>query len=766
MPRRAVVFAILLILFPVLLATAFAQPAALAPATSQAPAAPAARPVPPIATFAITRATSEIKVDGVLDEDAWAKATVIPLLYEWAPGDGIAPPVQTECLVTFDRTSLYIAFRAFDPEPKKIRAHLMDRDDTDTLILDDHIGVMIDTFNDERRGFQFRVNPLGVQADAVFSEQDGIEDFSWDMMWASVGKITPDGYIVEIALPLKQLRFQPGAGSQTWGFEAFRSWPRNVRHRITSAYRDRNKSCLLCQENKISGLEGLAQGRNLEFDPTATFSRTDARTPPSASSLTNGGITTDAGLTARWSVTPNMTLNGTVNPDFSQVEADVAQLDVNNRFALFYPEKRPFFLEGLDFFTTPIQSVFTRTVADPYFGAKLTGKQGSNAMGFFVTRDRLNNLVIPSNQESAFASLDDAVTTMVGRYRRDIGQGSTIGAMFAGREGKDYHNRQVGVDGYWRISQADAVRVQYLRSDTAYPESIVADYDQPAGNFGGNGTWVDYQHISRTWAAFGNYESYSAGFRSDTGYVPRVDYRNVLGLAQRRFQRGVGSWFNTIGVGMRGWRMTDDNWTLTDQTVAGFVNYTGPYQTTGQFNMARDVIVYQGVRYEYPRRIFIAGIKPAGGLNIQMVGRWGGGVDFANGRKATQALQCGPQIDYNPISRISLRLSYNLDQLSVEQGRLYRANLTQFRMLYHLNVRTFVRAILQYTDITRDPSLYGFPVDGRSRKLFSQYLFSFKLNPQTVLFAGYSDNALASQSADLLRQNRTFFIKLGYAWVF
>ncbi|MEI6667035.1 MAG: DUF5916 domain-containing protein [Acidobacteriota bacterium] len=738
----------------------------LATASAQQPAArPSASPVPPTATYAITRAASDIKVDGVLDEAAWASATVIPLSYEWLPGDGVAPPVKTECLVTFDRTNLFIAFRAFDSDPARIRAHLMDRDDTDTLILDDHVGVMIDTFNDERRAFQFRVNPLGVQADAVFSEQDGIEDFSWDMMWASVGRITPDGYVIEIALPLKQLRFPPGAGPQTWGFEAFRSWPRNVRHRISSTFRDRNKGCILCQENKIAGLEGLAQGRNLELDPTATFGRTDTLASSPNAGLAAGRVNAEAGVTARWSITPNMTLNGTVNPDFSQVEADVAQLDVNRRFALFYPEKRPFFLEGLDFFTTPIQSVFTRTVSNPYFGAKLTGKQGADAFGVFVTNDRLNNLVIPSNQGSDYASIDQAVTTVVGRYRRDVGEGSTIGAIYAGREGAGYHNRQVGVDGFWRITQSDFLRVQYVRSDTAYPESIVADYGQRASGTGGGGTFVDYQHAGRTWSAYGDYEAYSAGFRSDTGYVPRVDYRNVFGLVQRRFQRDVGSWFNTIDVGARAWRSMDSAWTLTDQTVAGFFNYIGPYQTSLQFNLARDIVVYRGARYEYPRPNFAAGIKPVGGVNMQVMGRWGGGVDFANGRTATQALQFGPQIDVNPSSRISLRLSYNLDQLSVERGRLYRANLSQFRMLYHLNVRTFVRAILQYTDITRDRLLYTFPVEGRSRHLFSQYLFSYKLNPQTVLFAGYSDNALASETADLLRLNRSFFVKLGYAWV-
>ena len=151
---------------------------------AQAPAAPAGPVV-----FQVSRATSAIKVDGVLDEDAWDGAAVIPLPFEWAPGDNVPPPVQTECLVTYDATNLYLAFRASDPDPAGIRAHLMDRDDIDTFIQDDHVGFMIDTFNDERRAFQFRVNPLGVQADAIFSEQDGVEDLSWDMIWASAGRM-------------------------------------------------------------------------------------------------------------------------------------------------------------------------------------------------------------------------------------------------------------------------------------------------------------------------------------------------------------------------------------------------------------------------------------------------------------------------------------------------------------------------------------------------------------------------------------------------
>jgi hypothetical protein len=321
--------------------------AAAAPPVLSAGTDPQEAPKKPAAAgFALSAAPSKVKIDGVLDEEAWQKAAVMKLLYEWTPGDNAPPPVDTDCLVTYDRDKFYIAFRCFDPEPKKIRAHLMDRDATDTLIQDDHISIIIDPFNDERRGFQFRVNPLGVQADANFSESEGYEDFSWDAIWAAAGKITDWGYAIEIAIPFNQLRFPKGTASQTWGISAERSWPRNVRHRMTSHRRDRDVACLLCQFNKLTGIEGITPGRNVEFDPTLTANRTDVRNDFPAGPMEGGKIKAEPGITARWGVTPNLILNATANPDFSQVEADVAQLDVNTRFALFYPEKRPFFLEG------------------------------------------------------------------------------------------------------------------------------------------------------------------------------------------------------------------------------------------------------------------------------------------------------------------------------------------------------------------------------------------------------------------------------------
>jgi hypothetical protein len=195
---------------------------------------------------------------------------------------------------------------------------------------------------------------------------------------------------------------------------------------------DRSNSCILCQENHLVGFENITPGHNLEFDPTFTAGRTDTRPDFPDGSFQKGDSNLDPGVTARWGMTSNLALNGTLNPDFSQVEADAAQLDVNTRFALFFPEKRPFFLEGTDFFSTPLEAVFTRTVVDPAWGIKLTGKQGGNGIGVFATRDDINNLLLPSNQESAFAHLDQNVTGSVLRYRRDVGSGSILGVLYTG----------------------------------------------------------------------------------------------------------------------------------------------------------------------------------------------------------------------------------------------------------------------------------------------------------------------------------------------
>jgi hypothetical protein len=725
---------------------------------------PEPKAAPARQTFEVTRAASPVRIDGNLDEAAWAGAAVIELPYEYFPGDNAPAPVRTECLVTYDETSLYIAFRAYDPEPGAIRAHLADRDTITTFQQDDHVGFMLDLFNDERRAFQFRINPLGVQADAVFSELDGIEDFSWDAIWQSAGRITPEGWTVEVAVPFNQLRFPKTAGPQTWGLDLFRSYPRSFRYRIAATGRDRNRSCLLCQVHKITGLSGITPGRNLELDPTVTGHRTDQRSDFPSGPLADGSSKADVGVTARWGVTPNVILNATVNPDFSQVEADVAQLDVNNRFALFFPEKRPFFLEGIDFFATPLQVVFTRTVTDPQGGLKVTGKSGRDAFGVFLARDSVNNLILPSNQVSDFASLDQRVTSGVLRYRRDVGAGSTVGLVASAREADGYHNRLGGLDAFVRASATNTFRAQLLRSESEYPDAVVRDNGQTAGAFGGWGLDAEFAHTSNLWNLFAQYQDLGRAFRADSGFIPRVDVRTLAGNATRILHGTAGRWYSEIDLGLQASRTEDHDGRLTDQSLGGNIVYNGPRQSLLGLTLTRNKEFFEGITHELTRLDITGEIRPSGAARINFNGRVGGAIDVAGNRSGT-LVSLGPALEYRFDRSLELRLAHDFQRLTLSQGRLFDANLTQGRLVYHFGTRAFARAILQYRNTRREVALYPVAVPVRSQQLFSQLLFSYKLNPQTVLLLGYSDNAQARPGIDLTKTDRSFFVKVGYAWV-
>lgn len=747
-----------------LLAAVTASPAAQAPAKPE---------VVPSTRFDVLKASVPIKIDGVLDEECWAAAPAIPLPFEWQPGDNIPSPVKTECLVTYDLRNLYVAFRCFDPEPRKIRAHLMDRDDTDTLILDDHVSIMVDSFNDERRCFQFRVNPMGVQADANFSESEGYEDFSWDAIWNAAAKITDWGWAVEIAIPLSQLRFHAVEGPQTWGFSAERSWPRDARHRMTSHQRSRNINCILCQFNKLTGFEGITPGRNIEIDPTFTAGRTDAMDMAGYPNgpLARGQVDAQPGVTAKWGITPNLILNAAANPDFSQVEADVAQLQINRRFALFYPEKRPFFLEGADLFLTPVQAVFTRTVADPIWGTKLTGKTGRTALGFFADQDEITNLVFPSNQGSARASLGQDAFGGVFRLRQDVGKMSTIGVLYTGRAGSDYYNHLGGADGFFRLDQKNSITFQFLHSETDYPAEVASTYGQKEGGFGGNAVSLQFQHFSRQWIVGLSYEDLSPGFRADSGFVPRVDTRTAEATLFRQIWGKPASWFNYIRLGAQGMFVYDHGGTLTDRgLIAGFLVQTD-LETQLNVHGIFSRTFYNGQYFDTASALVDFRIRPFSGSEVGFQGQAGQGIDYAESRLAN-VFSLGPYASFSVLRHLNMVLSHAYERLSIGGATLYAANLSQAKFVWNFSVRSFIRAIIQYQHLLQNPAEYSFPVDTRTQNVFTQFLFSYKLNPRTVLFLGYSDNAmggvfdssLGPGRVGITRTDRTFFLKIGYAW--
>ncbi len=709
-----------------------------------------------------------VRIDGMLDEEAWENALLLELNYEVWPGENVEPPARTEVLIAYSESHLYVAFRAYDPEPSAIRAHLNDRDSFDTWA-DDIVGIVFDTFDDERRAFGFYINPLGVQIDQTESEAGGqfSNDMSWDAIWDSKGRVYDWGYAVELAIPFSSLRFQRAGGDQVWGFDAIRWYPRNVRHRIGVFPRDRNRNCYLCQTIKLIGFEEATPGRNLEIAPTVTAARTDERDELPGGEFERTHQDAEVGLTARWGMTPNLMLSTAVNPDFSQVEADAMQLDVNEPFALYFPERRPFFTEGADFFRTWFDVVYTRTMRDPSWGLKLTGKEGANAIGAYFVRDEMTNLIFPGSEGSDSTSLSMGNSSSVFRYRRDIGRNSSIGLMATDREAGDYYNRVYGADGFFRHTSHDTFMFQFLGSATRYDDATAAEFDQPQGSFGGTAYAVRYAHETRNWSAVAGYHSLDASFRADLGFIPRTGIRYYYVGAERRwYSDGNGflsdwfvgfDWDESFNVGGDG--------NLIEREFEAEFGCSGPMQSFFLITGGRRRQNFGDLSTVHNFMEIYFNFQPTGFLHTG-IGGWlpGGWIDYEHGREAFRNT-ISPWVRINIGRNLYLYVQHRITSLTVGGERLFLANLSEARIRYQFNLRTFFRVVLQYSDIRRNTDLYDDLVDRRSNDLFTQLLFSYKINPQTVLFIGYSDNYFGTQDYRLVQADRTFFVKLGYAWV-
>ena len=722
------------------------------------------RPVASKTVAELPHSTEHAVIDGSLDDAIWRDALVVDLTIETGPDENVPAPVATHAYLVEDGERLLIAFDARDPNPKAIRAYLRDRD---TAYNDDFVGVVVDTFGDQRHAYEFFVNPLGVQMDLTNDDVNSREDDSWDAIWDSAGKITPEGFVVEMAIPFSQLRFPHTQGERTWGIDVLRFYPRKDRVRISNNRLERGRNCYLCQFSQIRGLAGVAPSDALELVPSLTASRTDTRADPVTDPLQKGNTNSDVGVNLKWGVTQDLTANIALNPDFSQVEADVAQLDVNNQFALFYPEKRPFFLEGADYFTTPIQAVFTRTVADPDAGAKLTGQTGRNAFGFFVAKDATTNLLFPDHLASSTDSLDVSNDVFVGRYRRNVGDGSTVGALVTSRDGGDYRNALAGVDARLRISGAHSLQLQYLTSATRYPDATAAQFGQPVGDFDGDAFQTRYTYSTRNWYADWTGASYDNGFRADSGFVPRVGVADQKLELTHIWQGTTGHWWNQIRVGLNGHRIDDRDNGVLERTLEPYFSFNGPLQSYVQISRGPTRRFWNGQTFSGQATNLYAQLRPIGGLSVQLNARRGAQVDLVNSRLGFEH-RLQPNIQWNVNRHMLVRLQNTSVRLNAENGPLiFDANLADLRVTWQFNVRSFVRFTTQRQRIERNVSQYLDPsTEPKSVNVGQQLLYAYKLNPQTVLYVGYSDSAIEDSSVvDLTRTGRTFFAKLSYAWL-
>ncbi len=713
-------------------------------------------------TARIPNTSLEIRIDGRLDEDAWRNATQIEIDKETRPGENIPAKVTTTAYILEDGESLFIAFDARDPDPSAIRAFLRDRD---SAWNDDFVGVVLDTYNDERRAFEFFANPLGVQMDLTNDDVNGNEDSSWDAIWDSAGRIHDAGYVVEMEIPLSQLRFPSNQAEQTWGIDLLRFYPRDHRYRFSNNALDREVNCYLCQMSKISGLENAKPSRDLEIVPTIPASQTESTDDPGVVPLDGSGADGEVGVSIRWGITPDLTANFAVNPDFSQVEADVAQLDVNNQFALFFPERRPFFLEGADYFNTPMRAVFTRTVADPTVGAKLTGKRGKNTFGAFMAEDDVTNILFPGAFGSDGTTLDGGNTAFVGRYSRSFGDASSVGALLTSRQGDDYHNHVGGLDMRWRINDNHNLQVQYLRTDTEYPDEVATEFDQPLGSFDGTGAYVGYNYSSREYGMYVRHLDKSNDFRADSGFIPRVDSSTQVIGGRRTWYGDEDDWYNELRIN-GDWDIThDDQGRVLEREVEAYFSISGPMQSFVQVGGLNRDVLFDDILFEETKISLYGEVKPKGGLSLGVFSRWGDQVDFSNSRLGDQVL-IEPFVNWNVNTHLLLRWESVFVSLDTQDGQqIFDAEVHDLRATWQFSRRSFLRLTTQYQSVERNQDVYLDEVDSKSERLGAQLLYSYKLNPQTVFFLGYSDNHVDDDDLEkLTATDRTLFMKIGYAW--
>jgi len=671
----------------------------------------------------IARLTAPVTIDGNLTDEAWRGAQPTDSFVEYFRGDNVAPPVKTTGWLAYDERAVYVAFLAHDPAPGAIRAPLVDRDKV--LADQDYVAILIDTQNDRRSGVAFRVNPRGVQTDSIVSDTSD-EDFSPDFFYEAVARRTPEGWAAELRIPLASLRY-PSADPQSWGVLLMRNYPRDFRYVMASTTIPKNSGCFLCHAATITGLAGLPTGSHFTLTPYSTAANLDGTT---------------GGFDLKWNPSTRLTIDTTLNPDFSQIEADVPQLAVNTRFALSYPEKRAFFLEGVDLLSTPIRAVYTRSVTSPAWGVRATGHSGANAYTFLLAEDRGGgSVVIPGPQGSDFLPQDFRSRVAIGRVRRTFGE--SFGALLlSARENENGgHNRLLGPDFMWKPSATDRLSGQLLYSDTD-------------GDFG-HAFRVVYQRDARRYDIWAATSGYSPRFRADNGFVVQTGLRRGgLWVGYRTYPKSFLSYFRPY-TGIEWDGAWDDNSTLRRGVWQG-VEFQGKWGSNGwiaamnqQERVGSALLSYTGVEFNVsavPRRWLPA---------VRIDGTAGQKIDYRGARVGTGAtINTGATV--RATDHLELQLTNTREWLDLEEGRLFSANIDWLKLTYTFSPRTLVRVIAQQNEIERAAT-------PRDRSLSFSGLYAYKLNWQTVFFVGFGDSRITGDRGDLVQQPRSVFMKVAYA---
>ena len=665
------------------------------------------------------------QIEQFLDGHSRADMQRIDDFRQRQPGDGVSASRKTAAWIGYDDKNFYVVFVCESP-PGQTRAHLSRRED---ISLDDVVGVFFDTYHDRQRAYEFFVNPLGVQLDGIASEGRK-EDFSFDTLWDSEGRLTTDGFVTLMAIPFKSLRFSADE-TQTWGFGLVRGIPGNNELSYWPYVTEKVEG-FTQQLGNMSGLERISPGRNLQLIPYAAFAGSHfLDTPDSGVPSFRSKKEFRPGLDAKAVIHDSLTLDVALNPDFSQVESDDPQVTVNQRFEVFFPEKRPFFLENSGYFATPENLFFSRRIADPEFGARVTGKLGRWNLGLLGIDDRAPGAIA----DPADPTHGDHAAIGVVRVQREFSRQSNAGFLLTDREFAGAYNRVQAFDTRLKLGENWSFTGQAMASQTRALD---------ATRSGGNAYVADLHEQSRSWIYDLLYVDRSEGFHSDLGFVPRVNIRQAQQVVKRRFHpksKVLLSW----GPNLQTWLDFDhhnvqQDWRVAPELDLAFARstflWTGRTESFERFNNInfRRADSYVGGQASYFKRATLGAMY-----------MWGTRVNYSTPGNVPAFRGRGSDLIFQATLRPTPRLNFDefyfLTRLFTMPAAGLRStvfvnHLARSRINYQFTRELSLRLILDYNGVLPNPALVNLE---RQKRVTGDVLLTYLIHPGTALYLGYTD---------------------------
>lgn len=707
-----------------------------------------------------SRIQGDLTLSGKLSDARWNLAGPIQIGFEITPGENIPASQRTFVRVLYNSEYIYFGFDCRDANPSAIRAHITDRD---KMFDDDFVGVILDTYGDYQRAYEFMVNPYGIQGDLMRTGDN--EDPSFDTVWKTAASISDSGWTAEIAIPFKSLRF-PAVPQQKWVVLLLRNLPRLSRQQFSWTRYDRNNPCFMCQGGYIERIAGVQSTNSVELLPYVAAQQSGALADNSdpTSGFQNGKLKGRVGGGIRYSPSPDLSVEAVVNPDFSQIESDATQISINSTFALNYPEKRPFFLYGSDLFQDQTGVVYSRTINNPIGAARVIGKSGSFSFGYLAASDRNTPYIVPGEEHSDFISTNLESFSNIARARYDFGNETFIGGLLTTRNTATAHNYAGGIDWNYRFLENYALHGEVFYSDTKeVNDTTLLSSTRMFGSsghdaafngeqYGGTAYFLSLRRDTRELSLGIQYMDRAPTFQAQDGFVPNNDtrmaflqeqytfYTNNAVLDSWSIQANQGLHFNYDGTRKEKWFVPGISAQLKNQ-----VNITVTY-------FAVNDELFGGTQFNNINRTQIdINARPSSLVTLWFEGSFGRFIRRSDNPDIGRGHTIDLTATLRPTSRVQIDLSYSRARLSsVATSELfYDGYIGRVVGVYQFTPEIFLRVIGQYDQFNKAIDFYP--------------LLSYKLNPFTIFYAGSTYSLSDFGSPFGTRQTgRQYFLKLQY----